>query len=399
MTSVLRNWTPNLTVAAVLGTVAGTILAGAPALAADPVKIGLILPMSGPFASTGKQIEAAVKLYQQVNGDSVAGRKVEVIVKDDTGVAPDMTKRLAQELVVKEKVSVLAGFGLTPLALSAAPVSEQAKTPMIVMAAASSVITTKSPYILRTSGTLPQSAATIAQWAAKNGATKMYSMVTDYGPGIDAETVFKTRFATSGGTVVGDVRIPLKNPDYGPFMQRAKDTAPDAIFAFVPSGEGSSFMKEFAERGLAKAGVRLLATGDVTDDDILPAMGDAAIGTVTAHYYSAAHPSPENKAYVEAFRKANGGLRPNFMSVGGWDGMHLVYEVLKKTGGKADGDSFVAAAKGMSWTSPRGPVTIDADTRDIIQDIYIRKVERQDGELFNVEFDKVAAVKDPGKGG
>ena len=234
---------------------------------------------------------------------------------------------------------------------------------------------------------------------AKNGAAKMYSMVTDYGPGIDAETVFKQRFAASGGTVVGDVRIPLKNPDYGPFMQRAKDTAPDAIFAFVPSGEGSSFMKEFAERGLAKAGVRLLATGDVTDDDILPAMGDAAIGTVTAHYYSAAHPSPENKAYVEAFRKANGGLRPNFMSVGGWDGMHLVYEVLKKTGGKADGDSFVAAAKGMSWTSPRGPVTIDADTRDIIQDIYIRKVERQDGELFNVEFDKVAAVKDPGKGG
>ena len=393
--SLLR--TLSLSLGGLSAGLAVAVLTGSGALAADPVKIGLILPMSGPFASTGKQIDAAVRLYQQVNGDSVAGRRIEVIVKDDTGVAPDMTKRLAQELVVKDKVAILAGFGLTPLALSAAPVSEQAKTPMIVMAAASSVITTKSPYILRTAGTLPQSAATIAQWSARNGAAKMYSMVTDYGPGVDAETTFKKRFAEAGGTVVGDVRIPLKNPDYGPFMQRAKDTAPDAIFAFVPSGEGSSFMKEFAERGLAKAGVRLFATGDVTDDDILPAMGDAALGVVTAHYYSAAHPSPENKAYVDAFRKANGGMRPNFMSVGGWDGLHLIYEVLKKTGGKADGDSFLAAAKGMSWTSPRGPVSIDAETRDIVQDIYIRKVERVDGELFNVEFDAVKAVKDPGK--
>lgn len=381
-----------------LGAVMSAMAAGG-AWAADPVKIGLILPMSGPFASTGKQIDAAVKLYQQLNGTTAGGREIQLILKDDTGTAPETTKRLAQELVVKEKVSVLAGFGLTPLALAAAPISEQAKVPMIVMAAASSVITTKSPYIVRTAGTLPQSAATIADWAAKNGAKKMYSMVTDYGPGIDAETTFKKRFGEAGGTLAGEVRIPLKNPDYGPFIQRAKDSAPDALFAFVPSGEGASFMKEFNERGLGAAGVRLLVTGDVTDDDLLPAMGDAALGAVSAHYYSAAHPSPENQAYVEAFKKANNGMRPNFMSVGGWDGLHLVYEVLKKTGGKIDGPSFIEAAKGMSWTSPRGPMSIDPETRDVVQDIYIRKVERVNGELYNVEFDSVKAVKDPGKAG
>ncbi|WP_247886834.1 ABC transporter substrate-binding protein [Azospirillum sp. SYSU D00513] len=381
-----------------IGAVMSAMAAGG-AWAADPVKIGLILPMSGPFASTGKQIDAAVKLYQQLNGTTVGGREIQLILKDDTGTAPETTKRLAQELVVKEKVSVLAGFGLTPLALAAAPISEQAKVPMIVMAAASSVITTKSPYIVRTAGTLPQSAATIADWAAKNGAKKMYSMVTDYGPGIDAETTFKKRFGEAGGTLAGEVRIPLKNPDYGPFIQRAKDSAPDALFAFVPSGEGASFMKEFNERGLGAAGVRLLVTGDVTDDDLLPAMGDAALGAVSAHYYSAAHPSPENQAYVEAFKKANNGMRPNFMSVGGWDGLHLVYEVLKKTGGKIDGPSFIEAAKGMSWTSPRGPMSIDPETRDVVQDIYIRKVERVNGELYNVEFDSVKAVKDPGKAG
>ncbi|MBN9525004.1 MAG: ABC transporter substrate-binding protein [Alphaproteobacteria bacterium] len=376
------------------GAALSMVLAAGTALAADPIKVGLILPMSGPFASTGKQVDAAVKLYLAQNGNKVAGREVEVILKDDTGVAPDTTKRLAQELIVKDNVDILAGFGLTPLALATAPLAEQAKKPMVVMAAASSIITAKSPTATRTSGTLAQSAWAIAQWAAKNNIKKVFSVVTDYSPGIEAEGTFKKAFTESGGTVVEAVRIPLKNPDYGPFLQKAKDSAPDAIFAFLPSGEGASFMKEFGDRGLGKT-IKLIATGDVTDDDILPAMGDAAIGTITAHFYSAAHPSPENKTYVAAFEKANGGMRPNFMSVGGYDGMKLIFDVLAKTGGKADADSFIGAAKGMAWTSPRGPVTIEPETRDITQTIYIRKVEKVDGKLYNVEFDQIAAVKDP----
>ena len=377
--------------------IAVAALAGAPAHAADPVKIGLILPMSGPFASTGKQIDAAVKLYIKTHGDTVAGRKIEVILKDDTGTAPDVTKRLAQELIVNDKVDILAGFGLTPLAFAAAPLSEEAKKPMIVMAAATSAITTKSPYILRTSFTLPQVTAGIADWAGKNKIKKVYILVTDYGPGIDAENQFKKTFAAAGGEVVGSARIPLKNPDYGPFMQRAKDAAPHAVFAFVPSGEGTGFMKEFAERGLAKAGIKLIATGDVLDDDILDAMGDTALGVISSHHYSAAHKSKENLQYVADFQKANPGMRPNFMSLGGWDGMDLIYQVLKKTNGDASGDKFVAAAKGMSWLSPRGQISIDADTRDITQTVYIRKVEKVDGHLYNVEFDQLKDVKDPGK--
>lgn len=382
---------------AVTAAIALAGLAGAPAQAADPVKIGLILPMSGPFASTGKQIDAAVKLYMKTHGDTVAGRKIEVILKDDTGTAPDVTKRLAQELIVNDKVDILAGFGLTPLAFAAAPLSEEAKKPMIVMAAATSAITTKSPYILRTSFTLPQVTAGIADWAGKNKIKKVYILVTDYGPGIDAENQFKKTFAAGGGEVVGSARIPLKNPDYGPFMQRAKDAAPDAVFAFVPSGEGTGFMKEFAERGLAKAGIKLIATGDVLDDDILDAMGDTALGVISSHHYSAAHKSKENLQYVADFQKANPNMRPNFMSLGGWDGMDLIYQVLKKTNGDAGGDKFVAAAKGMSWLSPRGQISIDAETRDITQTVYIRKVEKVDGHLYNVEFDQLKDVKDPGK--
>ncbi len=385
------------TLAVVAATILAAIAGGGPVRAADPVKIGLILPMSGPFASTGKQIDAAVKLYIKTHGDAVAGRKVEVILKDDTGTAPDVTKRLAQELIVNDKVDILAGFGLTPLAFAVAPLSTEAKKPMIVMAAATSAITTKSPYILRTSFTLPQVTLGVADWAAKNGIKKVYILVTDYGPGIDAETQFKKTFTAAGGEVVGAARIPLKNPDYGPFMQRAKDAAPDAVFAFVPSGEGTGFMKEFAERGLAKAGIKLIATGDVLDDDILDAMGDPALGVISSHHYSAAHKSKENLQYVADFQKANPGMRPNFMSVGGWDGMALIYQVLEKTKGDADGDKFLAAAKGLSWMSPRGQISIDADTRDITQTVYIRKVERIDGHLYNVEFSQLDNVKDPGK--
>jgi branched-chain amino acid transport system substrate-binding protein len=371
------------------------LMAAMPAAAQQPLKIGLILPMTGPFASTGRQIDAAVKLYLAQHGDIVAGRKIEVLLRDDTGVAPDTTKRFAQELVTNDKAEILAGFGLTPLAFAAAPIATEAKTPMIVMAAATSAIVTKSPYILRTSFTLPQATLGIAEWSAKNGIKKAFTLVTDYAPGLDAESTFKRVFAAGGGTIVGDVRVPLRNPDYAPFVQRAKDASPDALFVFVPAGEGAALMKQFAERGLTQAGVKLIGTGDVTDDDILDSMGPPALGAITSHHYSAAHPSAENKAFVAAFMKANNGMRPNFMAVGGYDGMNLIYEALKKTGGSAEGDKFLAAAKGLQWTSPRGPVKIEPETRDITQNIYLRKVEQVDGKLWNVEFADLPMVKDP----
>ena len=364
------------------------------AQAAEPVKIGLILPMTGPFASTGRQIEAAAKLYMQQNGSTVAGRKIELIVKDDTGT-PDVAKRLAQELV-NDKVAILAGFGLTPLALAVAPVATQAKVPEVVMAAGSSMITEASPYIVRTSFTVAQSAAPMAEWAAKNGVKKVVTIVSDYAPGIDAEKAFSEPFVKGGGKVE-NVRVPLRNPDFAPFLQRAADEKPDALFVFVPSGAGTQLMKQYAERGLDKSGIKLIGPGDMTDDDILNDMGDVALGTITTQFYSAAHPSAENKAYVEAFKKANNGMRPNFMSVGGYDGMHLIYEALRKTKGSTDGDALVGAMKSMSWTSPRGPISIDPATRDIVQNIYVRKVERVGGELYNVEFATIPNVKDPVK--
>jgi branched-chain amino acid transport system substrate-binding protein len=291
---------------------------------------------------------------------------------------------------------VLAGFGLTPLAFAAAPVATETKVPMIVMAAATSVIPQRSPFIVRSGFALPQVTAPLAGWAPKNGIKKVVTLVSDYGPGIDAEKTFVKRFGEAGGTIVESIRAPLANPDFAPFVQRAKDAKVDALFVFVPSGAGSAVMKQFAERGLREAGTRLIGTGDVVDDDILDAMGPPALGVVTSFHYSAAHPSPENKAYVADFMKANGGKRPNFMSVGGYDGMHLIYEALKKTDGDADGEKLVNAMKGMAWQSPRGPMSIDSATRDVIQNVYIRKVEEVDGKLWSVEFATIENVKDPG---
>jgi branched-chain amino acid transport system substrate-binding protein len=365
------------------------------AQAQDTVKVGLILPMTGQQASTGKQIKAAVDLYVKEHGSTVAGKKVEIILKDDAAV-PDNTKRIAQELIVNDKVAVVAGFGITPTALAVAPLATQAKVVEVVMAAGTSIITERSPYIVRTSFTLPQSAVIIADWAAKNGIKKIVSIVSDYAPGKDAEKYFVDRFKAAGGNVLETIRVPLANPDFAPFLQRAADAKPDAIYVFVPSGQGGTFMKQYTERGMNKAGIKIIGPGDVTDDDLLPGMGDAVIGAVTAHMYSADHNSAKNKAYVAAFEKTNH-FRPNFMSVGGYDGMHLIYEALKKTKGKADGDSLIAAMKGMAWESPRGPISIDPETRDIVQNIYIRKVEKKNGQLYNVEFATFKAVKDPAK--
>jgi branched-chain amino acid transport system substrate-binding protein len=363
--------------------------------AEDILKIGLIVPLTGGQASTGKQLANAVKLYMSENGDTVAGRKIEVIVRDD-GAVPENTKRITQELIVNDKVGIIAGFGITPAALAAAPLATQARIPEIVMLAGTSIITEKSPYIVRTSFTLAQSSVIIGDWAAKNGIKKVATLTTDYAPGNDALQFFKARFVAGGGEIADEVKVPLVNPDFAPFLQRMKDAKPDALYVFVPGGQGGNFMKQYAERGLDKAGIRIIGPGDVMDDDLLNNMGDAALGAVTAHMYSAAHNSPKNKAFVAAYGKMFGS-RPGFVAVGGYDGIHLIYEALKKTGGKSDGDALVEAMKSMKWESPRGPISIDPDTRDIVQNIYIRKVEKVNGELYNVEFATFEAVKDPGK--
>ncbi len=383
-----------------LAAAAALALAGiAPqAVAQESLKIGLILPMTGPFASTGRQIDAAVKLYMARHGDKVAGKKVEVILKDDGGVA-DQTRRIAQELIVNEKVVALAGFGLTPLAFATAPIATQSKTPMVVMAAATSVIPERSPFIVRSGFTIPQITTPIADWAAKNGIKNVVTLVSDYGPGQDAEKWFKSQFLLNGGKVTAELRVPVANPDFAPFLQRVRDAKPDALFVFLPSGVGAAFMKQFAERGLAQAGIKLIATGDVTDDDILNGMGEAALGVVTSFHYSAAHPSAMNKKYVADIAKANNGLRANFHGVGGYDGMRVILEGLKATKGQG-GEALLNAMKGQVFESPRGQIMIDAQTRDVVQDVYIRKVERvaaMNNELWNVEFDVVKSVKDPAK--
>ena len=362
----------------------------------NTVKVGLILSMTGPFASTGKQIEAGVRLYMAQHGDTAGGKKIELVIKDDAS-APDQSRRVAQELVVNEKVGVLGGFVLTPLALAVAPVATQSKTPSIIMSAGTSSVIDSSPYFVRVSFTLPQNSIGVAEWAPKNGIKNVVTLVSDYGPGLDAEGSFKRRFELNGGKVIESIRVPVRNPDFAPFLQKVRDAKPEAVFVFLPAGVGTQFMKQFAERGLDKAGIKMIATGDVTEDDILNDMGDVALGVVTSHHYSVAHPSPENQKFVESFKKANGGKRPNYMAVAGYDGMRVLYTALKNTNGQT-GDALLNAMKGQIFESPRGPVLIDAQTRDIVQNVYIRRVEKKGGGLYNVEFDVLKSVRDPGRG-
>ena len=369
-------------------------LAALPALAQETVKIGLILPMTGQQASTGRQLEAGVKAYMAQHGDKVAGKKIEVIIKDDTGVA-DISKRLAQELVVNDKVSVLGGFGLTPIAMAVGPVATQAKVPAVIMTAATSVVVEQSPYFVRVGRTMPQMTFPIADWAAKTGIKSAVTLVSDYAPGIDAEKFFKQRFEENGGKVLDALRAPLASPDFAAFLQKAKDLKPDALFLFVPSGQGATLMKQVIDRDFAGSNIRVIATGDVTDDDLLNSMGDSVLGMVTSHDYSADHDSPENKAFVEIFKKVNNNLRPNMMAVAAYDGMDVIYRALTATKGDANGQKLVDAMKGQKWTSPRGPMEIDANTREAIPPMFIRKVEKKNGELYNVEFEAVGPVKDP----
>jgi branched-chain amino acid transport system substrate-binding protein len=369
-----------------------------PAGANAQIKIGVINSYSGQFADTGAQIDNGIKLYMKQHGDSVAGKKIEIIRKDTGGPNPDVAKRLAQELVVRDKVDILAGFTLTPEALGAAGVSEEAKKFMVVMNAATSIITTKSPYIVRVSLTLPQIADTLATWAVKKGGTKKaYTMVSDYGPGIDAEVAFQKAFKAAGGEIVGSVRMPVANPDFSAFVQRAKDLNPESIFVFIPGGaQPAALGKAFAERGIDPKKVKLLSTGEPVDETAIKSMGDLALDRISAWHYDFNHKSKMNADFVKAFN-ADYKRNPDFFAVGGYDGMHLIYEALKKTKGATDGAALVAAAKGMKWESPRGPVSIDPETRDIVQTVYIRKVQKVGNAIVNVEFDKVENVKDPVK--
>ena len=371
---------------------AGTIAAHAQ----QPIRIGFSAPITGPFAENGKQMLAAVKLFQERNPAVIAGRPVELIVRDDGGV-PDQAKRIAQELVVNNKVVALLGYNPTPTALAVAPLATEAKIPQVVMGSSTSIITERSPYIVRTFGTQPQITVPMAQWAAMNGVKRVVTLVSDYAPGLETEKAFIEEFKARGGEIVASLRVPLQNPDFAPFLQRARDAKPEALFVWVPGGLAGPLLRQYVERGMNASGIRVIGTGDITDDDVLNQMGDPTLGIVTALQYSAAHPSAMNKEFVEGFKRVGNGLRPDHVGVSAYDGLHLIFAALTKTGGNTDGDALIAAMKGMAWESPRGPIMIDPDTRDIVQDIYIRRVERVDGELYNVEFDKFAAVKDPWK--
>ena len=381
-----------------LGMLAALLVVQA-ASAAEPLKIGVIAPMSGTHSEYGLQITNGMKLYMHEHGDAVAGRKIELVVRDVGGIKPDMAKRLAQELVTQDKVEILAGFGFTPNALAAASVATQAKIPMVVMNAASSTVTTRSPYIVRVSMTIPQNAMAVADWASKNGIKRVFVLYADYGPGKDGAEQFKKTFTAMGGEIIGEVGVPMNNLEFAPYVQRIKDAKPDAAFLWMPSGElANSLFRSYRERGLDKAGIQMIGTGDAVDDMFLQAMGDAVIGTVTAGHYSVAHDSPKNKAFVKGYQDLFGlSMCPNFMAVGGYDGMAAIYEVTRKLDGKIDGDKAMEVLKGLQMESPRGPISIDPETRDIVQTIYIRRVERRGNELVNAEFDELKAVKDPGK--
>src|SRR6516165_10736252 len=361
------------------------------ATAQEVVKVGIVIPMTGTSAAVGREISDATKLYVAQHGNTVAGKKIDLIIKDDQSV-PDNAKRLAQELIVNEKVNFL-GAGLTPSAMSMAPIATEGKVATVVMVSGTSVVTERSPYYARTSFTLGQQSGIIANWALKNGSKKAVSALSDWAPGAEAGKVFEANF-TKGGQILDTLKVPLANPDFSPFLQRAHDLQPDTLFVFVPAGQAATFARQFSERGLDKSGIRLIGPGDIVDDDDLPTTGDALLGVVTAGMYSAAHPSQLNKDYVAAYKKASG-HRANFISVGGYDGMHLIYSALEQTKGNTDAEAVVGAMKGMKWESPRGTISIDPRTRDIVQNIYIRKVQEVNGEPWAIEFETFPAVKDP----
>ena len=365
------------------------------AVAEAPLKIGISMPLTGAgFNAVGRQLQAALKLYMQQHGDTVAGRQIQITIRDDGGVA-DNARRLIQEMIVDQKVDIL-GIGITPTALAIAPLATESKKATLVLSSGASITTTKSPYFVRAGFILPPQSWILAEWAAKNGSKRVVTLVNDWAPGVEAETSFTTRFKQVGGEIAESIRIPLANPDFAPFLQRIGDIKPDTAFIYFPGTQAPIFAKQFAERGLSRSGIKIIGPGDLTDDDDLNNMGDQMLGMITSGPYSAAHESALNKNYVAAIQKANG-FRPDFVSLGAYDGLHLIYEALKKTGGNSEGDALIAAMKGMAWESPRGSISIDPDTRDIVSNIYIRKVVKTDGQLWSEEFETYPNVKDPMK--
>ncbi len=364
--------------------------------AADTIKIGVVMPYSGQFADLAKQMDNGIKIYMQLHGDKVAGKTIEIIRKDVGGIDPPTAKRLAQELVVRDQVDILAGWLLTPNAIAGCSVSAEAKKFMVIMNAATSIITDKSPYCTRTSFTLPMIAVTLGQWAAKQGIKNDYTMTADYGPGHDAEQGFIQGFKAGGGDIAGSVRMAVKNPDFSAYVQRAKDLNPQSIFVFIPGGaQPAAFGKALAERGMSAQAIKVLGTQELADDPAVKSMGNDAVGIITAGNYNYNYDSAMNKKFVEAYRKLSGDENPDFGAVGGYDGMHLIYAALGKTNGKTDAEDLIAAATGLTWESPRGPMMIDPNTRDVVQTIYISKVEDKGGKHVNVVIDKIPDVHDP----
>ena len=381
---------------AALAVVTPFMIAGGQTRTDDPIRVGVSLPMTGDFGENGTQIMAGTKLFLEQHGAAIAGRRVELVVRDDAG-SPDQAKRIAQQLVVDNKVAALVGYNPTPNALAVAPIATEAKIPQIVMGASTSVITEKSPYIVRTLSTQAQITVPIAEWAAQHQIKRVFTLVSDFAPGIETEKAFIDAFKANGGEIVAALRMPLDSTNYIPYLQRAKDAKPDAVFVWVPGGLAGRMLRQSLELGLNNAGIKLIGTGDITDDATLNQVGDPVLGTITSLQYSDAHPSAANKAFVEGFKRVSKGVRPDHIGVAAYDGMQLLYGALEKTGGNSNGDALIGAMKGASWESPRGPVAIDPQTREMIQDVYIRRVERVDGELYNVEFEKFDAVKDPSK--
>lgn len=375
--------------AGVLGVVvSGALLVAGQATAQDVIKVGMIAEMTGPFAEFGRQMKAGIEAYQNQHGTTVDGRRIEVIYKDVGGPQPEVAKRLAQELIVQDKVDILAGFGFTPNALAVAPVATQAKVPMVVMNAASANLTSRSPYMVRTSFGYDTMVPPIAQWALEQGQKRAYMIVADYAPGHDAEKAFKQAYEQGGGEIIGSVRVPLMTVDFAPYLQRVKDSKPDVLFAFVNAGNvAPALFKDFKTKGLADDGIKLIGTGDIVYESILDVIGDNGLGATTVYPYSMQHPSELNRAYIQQFQAALGAKeRPTIMSVSAYDGMALIYGGLKKAGANADGQALLEAFKGLAFESPRGLIAIDPETRDVVQNQYIRRLERVDGELMNVEF-------------
>lgn len=368
--------------------------------AAEPFKVGVVASMSGVYGVGGQQLQNGINAFLKLHGDEVEGRKVEVIYRDTAGPNPEVAKRVAQELLTRDKVDVLAGFDFTPTALAVAPLATQAKKPLIVMNAATSIITERSPFIVRTSFTTAQTSHPMGEWAARNGLKNVYITVADFAPGHEAATWFKKAFTDAGGKIAGEVALPIMSPDFGPFLQRVRDAKPDAVFAFLPVGEPVIlFYKAWAEKGLDKAGIKLIAPEGWVDPDVLRIAGEASVGAISTGFYTPSSTSPENQAFLKAYHEVAGQkMDPNYLAVGAYDGMALIFDALQKTSGSSDGEKLVQAMKGVALPSPRGTMTIDADTRDVINTVYVRKVEMVDGVPVAIDFDKIDSVKDMGKG-